>query len=70
MPDKTIRVDFARFSSSGFGLILGSKSRGLRVGDVIAVTDTDADTVEAEVVEMCHDGVRIRVHWDKILHRA
>lgn len=70
MPDKVICVDFARFTSAGYGTIYGSAVVGLRLGDVIALTDVEADTIEAEVVAVHDDGVTIHARWDKILHSA
>jgi hypothetical protein len=70
MPDKIIHVDFARFTGAGFGTIFGPKTLGLQAGESIAVTDVDADTVEAEVLDVCGDTATIHVHWDRVLHRA
>ena len=70
MPDITIRVDFTRLTSAGYGLIYGPRSEGLQVGQLIAITDDDADTIEAEVIEIRGDAAKIRAHWDKVLHRA
>lgn len=70
MPDTTIQVDFTRLTSAGYGTIYGPKTEGLRVGQLIAITDDEADTIEAEVLEVCGDAVKIRAHWDKVLHTA
>ncbi len=70
MPDTTIQVDFTRFTSAGYGTIYGPKTEGLRVGQFIAITDDEADTIEAEVLDVCGDAAKIRAHWDKVLHTA
>lgn len=70
MPDTTIQVDFTRLTSAGYSTIYGPKTKGLRVGQLIAITDDEADTIEAEVLEVCADAVTIRAHWDKVLHIA
>jgi len=70
MPDTTIHVDFTRFTSAGYGTIYGPKTEGLRVGQLIAITDEEADTIQAEVLEVCGDAAKIRAHWDKVLHTA
>lgn len=70
MHDMTIHVDFTRLTSAGYGTIYGPKTDGLRVGQLIAITDDEADTIEAEMLEVCGDAVRIRAHWDKVLRTA
>lgn len=70
MPETTIQVDFTRLTSDGFGTIYGPKAKGLHVGQLIAITDDEADTIEAVVLEVCDDAVKIRAHWDKVLHSA
>ena len=70
MPDKTIHVDFSRFTVSGIGTLYGLKACGLQPGDIIALTDTDADTIEAEVLEVREDMATVRAYWDRILHQA
>jgi hypothetical protein len=67
MHDTPIHVDFTRFTSAGHGTIYGAGTDGLRVGQRITITDDEADTFEAEVLEVCGDAARIRVHWDKVL---
>lgn len=70
MHDMTIHVDFTRLTSVGYGTIYGPKTDGLRVGQLIAITDDEADTIEAEVLEVCGDAVKIRAHWDRVLRTA
>jgi hypothetical protein len=70
MPDTPIPVDFARLTSAGYGMIYGPRAEGLRVGQIIAITDAEADTIEAEVLEVCGDAVKIRARWDKVLRTA
>ncbi len=55
---------------AGYGTIYGPKTEGLRVGQLIAITDDEADTIEAEVLDVCGDAVKIRAHWDKVRHTA
>ncbi len=70
MPERTIHVDFTRLTSAGYGTIYGPKTEGLRVGELIAITDDEADTIEAEVLEVCGDAVKIHARWDNVLHSA
>jgi hypothetical protein len=70
MADRTIQVDFTRLTSDGYGTIYGAKTEGLRVGQLIAITDDDADTIQAEVIEVCGDAVKIHARWDQVLHTA
>jgi hypothetical protein len=66
---RTFRTDLARFSTTGHGTIKGDVA-ALSVGDRVAVTDDEADTLEAEVVAVSTDSADVRIHWDRILHRA
>ncbi len=70
MSDTAIHVDFTRLTSAGYGTIYGPGTEGLRVGQFIAITDDEADTIEAEVLEVRDDAVKIRAHWNKVLHTA
>jgi hypothetical protein len=63
-----IHVDFTRLTNAGYGTIYGTAAKDLQVGQVIAITDADADTIEAEVIEVCGEAAKIRAHWDKVLH--
>jgi hypothetical protein len=38
----------------------------LRPGERIAVTDSEADTLEAEVISVSRDTAAIRIFWDHI----
>ena len=58
------------FTSAGCGTVHGRAAEGPTAGERIAVTDLDADTVEAEVVAVRLDGADIGIHWDRILHKA
>jgi hypothetical protein len=70
MPDISVHVDFTRLTSAGYGTIYGSKTVGLRAGQIIAISDDEADTIEAEVLEVSGDAAKIRAHWDKVLRTA
>ena len=70
MPEKIIHVDFTRFNSAGFGTVHGGPVAGLRVGEIVALTDDDADTVEGEVLEVLGDTATLRARWDRVLHEA
>ena len=70
MPETVVHVDFTRLNSAGFGTIYGTKVNGLRVGQIIAITDIEADTIEAEVLEVSNESATIRAHWDKVLRPA
>ena len=67
MPETVVHVDFTRLTSAGFGTIYGPEANGLHVGQVLAITDVEADTIEAEVLEVSDDSATIRAHWDKVL---
>jgi hypothetical protein len=45
-----VGVDLSRFTSSGYGAVRGAFTSTFTVGQVIAVTDDDADVLEATVV--------------------
>jgi hypothetical protein len=59
-----IRVDLSRFTSTGFGTVHGAAVDGLRVGDIVAVTDGDSDTLRAEVVAIRPGAADLRVSRD------
>jgi hypothetical protein len=44
-PMTTIEVDLSRFTTSGYGTVHGAVTSSLALGQVIAVTDDDADTL-------------------------
>jgi hypothetical protein len=67
---KTFQVDLARFTTNGFGTLHGPAAASLHAGQRIAVTDEEADTLEAEVLAVREGEADIRVHWDRVLHRA
>lgn len=67
MPDTPIRVDLTRLTSAGYGTIHGPRTEGLRAGQVIAITDDEADPVAAEVLDVRGDTATIRAHWDEVV---
>lgn len=67
---RTFSVDLSRFTSSGYGTLHTSVAAELHRGERIAVTDDDADTLEAEVIRVTGDAAEIKIFWDKVLHRA
>lgn len=69
-PVKTFQVDLARFTTNGFGTLHGTATGSLHAGQRIAVTDDEADTLEAEDLAVRDGEAEIRVHWDRVLHRA
>jgi hypothetical protein len=66
----TFRADLTRFTSDGFGTLHGPAAGSLHAGQRIAVTDDEADTLEAEVLAVREGEADIRVRWDRVLHRA
>lgn len=66
----TIKTDLASFTGAGYGRLRIRPGVHLTVGEVIAVTDDEADTLEAEVLTVNGDIAEVHVHWDRILHRA
>lgn len=66
----TLTTDLASFPGAGYGTVRVPAGTHLRAGDLVAVTDDDADTLQAEVLSVAGDRAEIRVHWDRVLHRA
>lgn len=67
---RTFTTDLARFTTTGYGQVRHPDAATLRVGDLIAVTDDDADTVEAEVLDVAGHTAHVQLHLNRILHRA
>jgi hypothetical protein len=59
-----LRVDLSRFTTAGHGTVHGTAAAGLAVGQVVAVTDEDADVLEAEVLAVRPGAANLRVRWD------
>lgn len=67
----TIKTDYASFPSDGRGRVRVPDGVKLRKGQRVAVTDDDADTVEAEVLAEPSNGrAEVRLNWTKVLHFA
>lgn len=66
----TLKTDLASFTGAGYGSLRVPPGVHLNPGQTIAVTDDDADTLEAEVLASTGDKAEVRVHWDRVLHRA
>jgi len=49
-PLPVLHVDLSRFTTGGHGTVHGAAADGLTVGQRLAVTDDEADVLEAEVV--------------------
>lgn len=69
-PLATFRTDLSRFTTAGLGIVREAAAGSLRAGQIIAVTDDDADTLEAEVLAVRDGEADVRVHWDRVLRRA
>lgn len=67
---KTFSTDLSRVTTSGYGTLYGAVAARLHPGEHIAVTDEEADTLEAEVLRVTNESAEIRVFWDKVLHRV
>lgn len=67
---QTFTTDLARFTSTGYGQVRHPSVAKLRRGDLVAVTAGDADTVEAEVLDVVGQTAHAQLHMDRILHRA
>jgi hypothetical protein len=65
-----VGVDLSRFSSSGYGTARGAFTSKFTLGQIIAVTDDDADTLEATVIALRPGSADLRVHWDRVQRRA
>lgn len=65
-----LRADLARFTTVGLGTLHGPAAASLQEGQIIAVTDDGADALQAEVLAVRSGEADIRVHWDRVLHRA
>lgn len=58
-----LTADLARFTTAGFGTVRGSEVEGLHPEDRVTLTDEGADTVEAEVLDVRHGEVDVRIHY-------
>jgi hypothetical protein len=58
-----LRVDLSRFTSAGHGTVHGAAADGLLAGQVIAVTDDDADVLEAEVLAVRPGVADLQARW-------
>lgn len=67
---RTFTTDLARFNTAGYGTLRGEGVTTLHVGDVVGVTDDEADTYEAEVLVVDAGAAQVRVRWDRVLHQA
>jgi hypothetical protein len=67
---RTISVDLSRFSAAGLGTVRGEAAEGLQQGEVVHVTDDDADVLEATVVESRGAEAELRVHWERVVRRS
>ncbi len=67
---RTINTDLTRFSSSGHGTVYGAAVRDLQAGEHIAVTDEDANTLEAEVLRVSEGRADIRIFWGNVMGGA
>lgn len=65
-----VRTDLASFSSAGYGTLRVPTGVHLDQGQTIAVTDDDADTLEAEVLAVTGGKAEVLVHWDRVLRGA
>ena len=65
----TIHADLSRFNGAGYGTLHHIPSE-LSARRPFAVTDDEADTLEAEVISVEADTAEVRVHWERVLHRA
>jgi hypothetical protein len=67
---RTFNTDLARFKTAGYGTLRGDDVGTLHVGDLLAVTDNEADTYEAEVLAVDAEAAQVHVRWDRVLHQA
>jgi hypothetical protein len=65
-----VGVDLSRFSSSGKGTVYGAFTSEFTLGQSIAVTDDDADTLEATVIALRPGSADLQVHWDRVQRHA
>ena len=63
-PMPVLRVDLSRFTSAGRGTVHGAAATELVVGQVVAVTDDEADVLEAEVLAVRPGAADLQVRWD------
>lgn len=61
-----VDVDLSRFNSLGYGTVHGDFTSEFTLGQVIAVTDDDADTLEATVIALRSGAADLQVHWDRV----
>lgn len=65
-----VKTDLASFTGAGYRSLRIPSGVRLAPGQTIAITDDEADTLEAEVLAVAGDKAEVRVHWGRILHRA
>ena len=61
-----LAVDLSRFTSEGFGTVYGTGAGELTLGQIIAVTDDEADVLEATVRGVRPGAADLQVHWDRV----
>lgn len=65
-----VEVDLSRFNSRGYGTVHGTYTSEFTPGQVIAVTDDDADALEATVIAVRPGSADLQVHWDRLRRDA
>jgi hypothetical protein len=65
-----VGVDLSRFNSRGYGTVYGVFTSEFTLGGIIAVTDDDADTMEATVIALHPGSADLQVRWDRVQRHA
>jgi hypothetical protein len=62
---RSLRVDLSRFTTAGFGTVHGAEADGLSTGQLVAVTDDEADSLEAEVLAVRSGAADLRARCNR-----
>ncbi|KQV63401.1 hypothetical protein ASC64_17600 [Nocardioides sp. Root122] len=63
-PPPVLRADLASFTGAGYGVLRIPAGVHLEPGQIVAVTDDEADMLTAEVLAVGEARANVRVHWN------
>lgn len=68
-PLRVLLTDLAAFTGTGYGTVRIPARVDLEPGQTIALTDVEADVLDAEVLAVAGDRAEVRVFWDSSARR-